>query len=54
MGRTATAVHSPHLDQTVALAMVRRELGPGDAVRVGGVEATITDLPFRREAGGRT
>lgn len=54
MGRVTTAVHSPLLGQTVALAMVRRELGPGDRVRVGGegvVEATITGLPFRRGAG---
>jgi folate-binding protein YgfZ len=54
MGRTATAVHSPQMGQTVALAMVRRELGPGGAVRVGGadgLEATITNLPFQRGAG---
>jgi folate-binding protein YgfZ len=54
MGRTTTAVHSPLLGQTVALAMVRRELGPGDRVRLGGeggAVATITGLPFQREAG---
>jgi folate-binding protein YgfZ len=53
MGHTTTAAHSPLLGQTVALAMVRRELGPGDAVRVGGeagIDATITELPFRRGA----
>jgi glycine cleavage system aminomethyltransferase T len=55
VGRTTTAVHSPLLDQTVALAIVRRELGPGDAVRVGGedgVVGTIVELPFRRGASG--
>lgn len=54
VGRTATAAHSPLLDETVALAMVRRELGPGDVVRVGGeggVEARIVEIPFERRAG---
>jgi aminomethyltransferase len=55
VGRTATAVHSPLLDQTVALAMVRRELEPGGAVRVGsdgGMVGRVVELPFRREASG--
>jgi folate-binding protein YgfZ len=56
MGRTTTAVHSPLVDATVALAMVRRELGPGDLVRVGGeggAEARIVSLPFERRAEGK-
>jgi glycine cleavage system aminomethyltransferase T len=55
VGRTGTAVHSPLLDQTVALAMVRRELEPGGAVRVGsdgGMVGRVVELPFRREASG--
>jgi folate-binding protein YgfZ len=53
VGRTASAVLSPLLDQTIALAMVRRELEPGNMVRVGGDDGMvgrIVELPFRREA----
>jgi aminomethyltransferase len=55
VGRTTTAVHSPLLDQTIALAMVRRELEPGGIVRLGsedGVVGKIVEPPFRRGASG--
>ena len=44
-----SAALSPRAEQTVALAFVRRELGPGDAVRLGapdGPPATVASLPF--------
>lgn len=47
-GWVTTAAASPRLGQTVALAFVRRELGPGATVRVGaadGPEATVAALP---------
>jgi tRNA-modifying protein YgfZ len=40
---TASPVHGP-----IALAVLRREVGPGDRVKVGpdGVDADVADLPF--------
>ncbi|HEX2189773.1 MAG TPA: glycine cleavage T C-terminal barrel domain-containing protein [Longimicrobiaceae bacterium] len=55
VGRVTSAAFSPLLGETVALAYVRRELGPGDAVRVGaadGAPAAVAALPFRKEGGG--
>jgi folate-binding protein YgfZ len=49
IGWVTSSAHSPRAGQTVALAFVRRELGPGDRVRVGaadGAEATVSSLPF--------
>lgn len=54
VGRITSAAFSPALGETVALAYVRRELGPGDGVRVGSAQgelATVAALPFRKEAG---
>lgn len=48
VGWIGTAVASPRLGQTAALGYVRRELGPGDTVRVGaadGAAATVAALP---------
>lgn len=47
LGRIATACLSPSLGP-IALAIVRREAGPGDSVEVGddGVTAEIVELPF--------
>ena len=46
MGRVGTAVLSPALGP-IALAIVRREAEPGDAVAVGdGVAAEVVELPF--------
>jgi tRNA-modifying protein YgfZ len=47
VGRIGSAVVSPRLGP-IALALVRREVEPGDAVAVGssGAEATVTELPF--------
>jgi folate-binding protein YgfZ len=55
VGRTATSVHSPLLDQTIALALVRREMAAGELVGVGGegLEGTIVELPFRKSSGGQ-
>jgi folate-binding protein YgfZ len=47
LGHVGTAVVSPALGP-ISLAILRREAGPGDAVRVGedGIEAHVTHLPF--------
>ena len=47
VGRIGTAVVSP-VHGPIALALVRREAGPGDVVGVGdgAATATVTDLPF--------
>ncbi len=52
VGRITSVAFSPLLGETVALGYVRRELGPGDVVRVAdpeGESATVAALPFRRE-----
>ena len=48
VGWITSAALSPRLNQTVALGYLRRELGPGDAVRVGdaALPATVSELPF--------
>jgi aminomethyltransferase len=48
VGWTASAVFSPLLGQTVALAYVRREVMPGSPVRAGDADATVVQLPFSR------
>jgi folate-binding protein YgfZ len=51
-GRITSVAVSPLVGETVALGFVRRELGPGSAVRVGapdGGSATVVALPFTRE-----
>jgi folate-binding protein YgfZ len=49
LGRVGTAVISP-AEGPIALAVVRREAGPGARVAVGadGVEAEVVELPFSR------
>jgi folate-binding protein YgfZ len=49
VGWITSSIHSPQMGQTVALGYARRELGPGDRVRIGaddGPEVEITALPF--------
>jgi folate-binding protein YgfZ len=47
VGRLGSVVVSPRLGP-IALALVRREAGPGDVVAVGGkATATLMELPFR-------
>jgi tRNA-modifying protein YgfZ len=48
VGRVGSSVVSPALGP-IALALVRREAAPGDAVAVGdaGATATVVELPFR-------
>jgi folate-binding protein YgfZ len=47
LGRLGSSVVSPRLGP-IALALVRREAGPGDRVSVGeGIGAEVVDLPFR-------
>ncbi|MDB4948270.1 MAG: Folate-dependent protein [Gemmatimonadetes bacterium] len=49
VGRVTSAAFSPLMGQTVALAFVRREIGPGGSVRVestDGAEAAVVGLPF--------
>ena len=47
VGRIGTAVESP-VHGPIALAILRREVGPGDHVKVGdaGADAVVADLPF--------
>ena len=45
VGTVGSACVSPRLGP-IALALVRREAAPGDAVVVGGVPATVVELPF--------
>jgi folate-binding protein YgfZ len=45
LGRVGSACVSPRLGP-IALAVVRREAGPGDTVLVGGTEAEVVELPF--------
>jgi folate-binding protein YgfZ len=50
VGWTTSSVESPLMGQTIALCMLRREVSPGDRVRVGSdhVVGTVGDLPFAR------
>lgn len=55
VGRVTSVASSPRMGETVALGFVRRELEPGDEVRVGapdGTRARVARLPFGEEAGG--
>ena len=45
VGRVASMCESPRFGP-IALALVRREAGPGDEVLVAGVPGTVVDLPF--------
>ena len=45
VGTVGSSCVSPRLGP-IALALVRREASPGDAVVVGGVPATVVELPF--------
>jgi tRNA-modifying protein YgfZ len=47
VGRIGSTCVSPRLG-AIALALVRREAGPGDTVAVGGAEARVAELPFER------
>jgi len=51
VGRLGSVVVSPRLGP-IALALVRREVGVGDTVKVGdGLSAEVVELPFARAAG---
>jgi tRNA-modifying protein YgfZ len=45
VGRVGSACVSPRFGP-IALALVRREAGPGDTVLVDGAEAQVVELPF--------
>jgi folate-binding protein YgfZ len=45
VGKVGSACDSPRLGP-IALALVRREAGPGDEVLVAGTAATVAELPF--------
>jgi tRNA-modifying protein YgfZ len=45
VGRVGSTCVSPRFGP-IALALVRREAGPGDTVSVAGAEAEVVDLPF--------
>ena len=49
VGRVASSVVSPRLGP-IALALVRREAGPGDELQAGGATAVVSDLPFEEPA----
>jgi folate-binding protein YgfZ len=49
IGKVTSACISPLLQQTIALAYVRREVGIGDKVTVGGQEAVVVELPFEKQ-----
>jgi folate-binding protein YgfZ len=54
VGHVTSSCLSPRLEQTVALAYIRREVEPGEAVRLGdpaGAEARVVTLPFPDTAG---
>jgi tRNA-modifying protein YgfZ len=56
VGWTASATRSPLLAEVIALGYVRREIAPGDAVRLGapdGPEVRVTVLPFSQETADR-
>lgn len=46
VGYVTSACASPRLGQTIALAYVRREVGPGATVLVDGHAARVVELPF--------
>ncbi len=46
IGKVTSVCKSPLLQQTIALAYVRREVAPGESVNVGGAAATVVELPF--------
>ena len=48
VGRLGSVCVSPRLGP-IALALVRREAQPGDAVTVAGAEAEVVALPFDRD-----
>ena len=50
VGTVGSACVSPRLGP-IALALVRREAAPGDSVVVGGVPATVVELPFAGRLG---
>jgi folate-binding protein YgfZ len=49
VGRLTSAAVSPVLHQTIALGYVRREVEPGEIVRIGSVDAVVVELPFRKQ-----
>jgi folate-binding protein YgfZ len=46
VGAITSVAASRRIGRTIALAMLRKEVDPGDEVVVGGVAATVTELPF--------
>ena len=49
VGKITSAVTSPMLRQTIALAYVRREVEVGSTVSVAGNDAVVTELPFEQQ-----
>ena len=48
VGKVTSACISPMLQQTIALAYVRREVLPGESVSFHQAPATVVELPFRK------
>jgi folate-binding protein YgfZ len=52
VGKITSACASPLLQQTIAMAYIRREIEPGQIVMVAGHEATVIELPFQQQNHG--
>jgi tRNA-modifying protein YgfZ len=49
VGKVTSACASPLLQQTIALAYVRREVAIGENVQIGNRNATVVELPFQKQ-----
>lgn len=49
VGKITSACASPLLQQTIAMAYIRREVEPGASVVVGGCNAEVIELPFYKQ-----
>jgi len=52
IGKITSACESPLLQQTIAMAYIRREIEPGQTVNVNGHDATVIELPFQHQNHG--
>jgi folate-binding protein YgfZ len=48
VGKLTSACSSPLLQQTIALGYVRREVAPGEKVRINNQDAVVVELPFEK------
>jgi folate-binding protein YgfZ len=50
VGKITSACVSPLLQQTIAMAYIRREVEPGQNVKVNGQDALVVELPFQKQS----